>query len=134
MRTVQVFVFGTLRVNAGRWARAAEVADPVENCVVKGLMYNYGGFPYVNFDEDGLVYGDVLTFDADHPDYIRMCHVEIGAGYVEREVRVNTPQGGLIDCYAWDATDDTRTYILPRLRTVPSGDWYLASQERYRVH
>lgn len=125
MRTVQVFVFGTLRVNSSRWAEDAEVAEPVENCTVKGLMYNYGPYPYVDFDGDDTVVGDLLTFDADHPSYLGMCRVEIGAGYHERELRVTTPDGRQVDCYGWDVTPSTRERLVRHeVPTVKGGDWH----------
>jgi gamma-glutamylcyclotransferase (GGCT)/AIG2-like uncharacterized protein YtfP len=123
-QTIRVFVFGTLRVRSSRWAEQAEVADPIENCTTTGTMYNYGNaYPYVDFDGDGKIVGDVLTFDAEHPAYLRMRSVEIGAGYVERGVDVSMPGGFVARIIAWDASPRTKEELLPTLRAITTGDW-----------
>jgi hypothetical protein len=57
-----LFVYGTLRPCDARWAEDGEVAPPQQG-TTPGALYNYGGFPYADFDGDGTITGDILTMD-----------------------------------------------------------------------
>lgn len=120
------FVYGTLRVGAGEWARDGYVKPPVPLCTAKGDLYNYGfAFPYADFDGEGTIIGDLATVDP------RMAHhiarVEIGAGYEAREVIVTTPSGEQRVAVGWHICDRTRRRV--GLTLIPSGDWLACISE-----
>lgn len=118
----KVFVYGTLRPCDHRWAEPAEVEPPVQG-TTKGALYDYGGFPYADFDGDGTITGDILTMDDEHPMFERVRRVELGAGYVEREVIVETSTGHVV-CLTYDASPRTKARMLPILPRVEGDDWF----------
>lgn len=125
----KVFVYGTLRPCSGRWGEAAEVAPPVQG-TTKGALYDAGGFPYADFDGDGTIVGDVLTLDDDHSMFAEIRRIELGAGYVEREVIVETATEHLV-CLTYDASPQTKARRIPLLDRVPDDDWYNVERRRY---
>jgi gamma-glutamylcyclotransferase (GGCT)/AIG2-like uncharacterized protein YtfP len=131
MRHTKVFVYGTLRPCDARWAESGEMEPPVQG-TTKGALYDYGGYPYADFDGDGIITGDILTLNEDALAMVR--RVELGAGYVEREVIVETPTGHTV-CTTYDAGPRVKKDTLPRLRRVPDDDWYnivrMPREERY---
>lgn len=124
-----MFVYGTLRPCDARWAEDGEVAPPVQG-ITKGALYDYGGFPYADFDGDGIITGDVLTMNDDHPAFERVRRVELGAGYVEREVIVETATEHLV-CLTYDASERTKARTIPLLSRVPGDDWYNVVSRRF---
>lgn len=131
MAHTKVFVYGTLRPCDARWAEHGEVAPPVQG-TTKGALYDYGGYPYADFDGDGVITGDILTLDETALAMVR--RVELNAGYVEREVVVETATGHVV-CTTYDSSQRTKENTLPRLRRVPGDDWWnivkMPPRERY---
>lgn len=116
-----LFVYGTLRECDYGWAREGYESAPVEG-TTKGTLYSFGGFPYADFDGDGTITGDILTIDDASQTWHHIRRVELNAGYVEREVIVETSVGSVV-CVAYDADARTKARTLPNLPVIPTGDW-----------
>ncbi len=66
------FVYGTLKVG-GRFdnPQFGEMRTSVQPAKLGGAIYNLGSFPTIKLDRDGVVTGEVHTFQKDHIDDIR---------------------------------------------------------------
>lgn len=138
MRTVHVFVYGTLMHGHGLmgWASDAEVAEPQE-ATVPGVVYDTGSIPYADFvaaPVGRVVHGEVLTMDPTHPAYERVVYVESGAGYRPIEVLATLSTGQTLVCEAWNCTDREREYLRARgYPIVEDGDWGALDEQRHAL-
>jgi gamma-glutamylcyclotransferase (GGCT)/AIG2-like uncharacterized protein YtfP len=132
--TKQVFVYGTLmhKSHCAGWAESAEVAPPID-AVATGDLLDASAYPYADFDGGHRIHGQVLTFDVSHDDYLHMCAVERGAGYVEREVLVRLATGQSLVVMAWQIDKSLFEYRpwLANMPVITSGDWNAHIAERY---
>lgn len=138
MANIPVFVFGTLRVGHGNYRMVErEVVARTYSVATKGKMYyvggGWGGYPVVDFRENGMVIGDLLYFDVEDPlewweevaphrscDYRGLAGaigMEVGAGYTPAYIEVLTPDRELVKAVAF--TWEHRR----RGDHIPSGDW-----------
>lgn len=133
MNLVRIFVYGTLRPGSANWSRDGFVEPPID-AQTTGTLYNYGGFPYLDVDgTQGTVYGNVVTYDRDDMMYRHVRRVELGAGYAERDITVQTDDGPL-HVITYDASDETKRRVLPTLPVITSGDWLVAERENEEAY
>jgi gamma-glutamylcyclotransferase (GGCT)/AIG2-like uncharacterized protein YtfP len=121
-----MFTYGTLMhypdgAPMRDWTAAGET-EPYVDGTATGTLLNAGPFPYADFDGSGLIYGQVLTFDEDSWTYKRIVHMEEGAGYVAREVIVETASGPVV-CTAWQIAPDRVRWAYESMPVIESGDW-----------
>jgi gamma-glutamylcyclotransferase (GGCT)/AIG2-like uncharacterized protein YtfP len=121
--TTKVFAYGTLRKGHGNYRHYFRNAiGVIEGVHTKGAMYyaypGHGWYPIVNFDQDGIVYGDLFTFDDDDEGMYGAHRMERGAGYTLRLVTVMTPSGLLVpDVIAYHSDHEDHG------DRIWSGDW-----------
>jgi gamma-glutamylcyclotransferase (GGCT)/AIG2-like uncharacterized protein YtfP len=117
-----VFVYGTLRPGCSEWARGGYVADPVP-ATAKGTLYDYGPFPYCDFNGTDIIVGALLTLDDDTADHVY--RVEVGAGYIPRQVQVTLADGAMLTATAYDIPAINKQMFADHYPVIPSGDWLL---------
>lgn len=121
----RIFVYGTLRVGQYNYSWCEEAVEKaIKNCTASGRIYFVdplgAGYPVAKLDEHGTIYGDILYFNTAHPLFDAVVRMELGAGYVARNIQVTTPKGRQVDCQAFH-------YLrIPRGSLIREGDWAAA--------
>jgi gamma-glutamylcyclotransferase (GGCT)/AIG2-like uncharacterized protein YtfP len=113
--TINIFVYGTLRVDQGndRWSGLSKLADPCHpNVCTSGRMYNVHGdapvYPVVNFDEPGEVWGDLyMNLPVHDPMVVDVHNMERGAGYEMRRVSLKVGED-YVDAYVYHMDTNRR--------------------------
>lgn len=96
---MKLFVFGTLRVGEGNYrVIQAAVKKSYTEATTSGRMYIAAyrwkgrvieaGYPCVRFSEPGVIVGDLLDVDPEHRSTYETFRMEIGAGYIAKEIKV----------------------------------------------
>ncbi len=108
MKTMNLFMYGTLRV--GHWNHpmlSEGVISSYMNVTTEGKLYYakyrdmQAGFPCARFDHDGIIVGDLLVVDAEHEGVQDTHRMEIGAGYVPRDIVINLEDGTPMPAVGW---------------------------------
>lgn len=124
--TVKLFVYGTLRSDSVGWGSPAQVETP-RRAWAKGIMYDYGAFPYVVFcsEADGgtPILGEVQAYDETSHLHRRLHQVELVSGYDYKRIVVTYPDGQREAVMAYAANPWTCANLLPTLSIVSCGDW-----------
>lgn len=123
----RIFVYGSLRPGSVEWASRGYTAEP-RSGTTTGTLYDYGPFPYCDFDGTTTIVGDVLTLNDSMAWQVQS--VEIGAGYVEREVTVTYSDGTTEQVIAYDVAPHRKAEVAT-LPVVASGDWVAHEESRW---
>lgn len=119
--TLPMAVYGTLRFGQSNFSWAQEgVLFIVRNVVFPGrLYYVHGrqGFPVAKLDEPGLIHGDILFFDREHPETQAVWDMESGAGYSIKGIEAQDSEGNDWNALAWHYDWS------PRGQLIESGNW-----------
>lgn len=119
---IGIFVYGTLRPGSYNHWYEEEGVDP--NCTARGRLYfvhGHSGFPVADFDEEGVIVGDVIWLRDDSQDFQDICNMELGAGYTLRDIEVTDAEGSTYTAYAWHYPQKLRG------KRIPDGDWLKAT-------
>lgn len=121
---VAMFVYGTLRPHGEHDSSWGYSGQPIiRDAKIKGRMWSNGAYPVVKVgaaagESSGMVYGDIVFYATDDPQYEQVVAVESGAGYVPEDTIAETEDGTLIPVVVWHYTHSTSRYA-----PVLSGDW-----------
>lgn len=117
--TFRCFVYGTLRSGDYNHERVGGSADH-KSATAKGRIYhaypNHRVYPVANFDEDGVIVGEVHEFSPETWGHI--VYMEVGAGYSLRRIEVTYSDGTTEAVFAWHYDRP------PGGIRIESGDWF----------
>lgn len=121
MSTLNVFVYGTLR--PGYRNRKMPVDAIIHNCTTEGALFSTQyGYPGADFNESGVIHGDVLVFDLCDPRQVEVwayiLDMELGASYAVHHVEVAVDEEDTINAVAFQYLDVRR-----RTERIESGDF-----------
>lgn len=110
---MKVFVYGTLK-KGFRNQSYLKGAKYLEKATMKGKMYDLGGYPCIELDEEGVVYGEVYEIDKNILANLDRC---------ECYPRLYT-RSVVDDMIVYHLTENSKKrFDLPSCKVIHSGVW-----------
>jgi gamma-glutamylcyclotransferase (GGCT)/AIG2-like uncharacterized protein YtfP len=120
-----IFVYGTLRRGGVReMSRLLPRCRDLGPATLRGVLHDFGAYPGLRLDEDGVVHGEIYTVDAEAlallDDIERFLPDDYEASYYFRHrVVAQLADGASIECWVYEFNPKYYGQRAP----ITSGDW-----------